>query len=220
MIVNMDLLRESLAKAGTDDPSTRTAQERYVGVVQGELTRLNQTLLEMLDQVAPLSQKPERVDLGNLLRELGTLLAEQARRQRVELSMELNTPAVVLGRKDHLKQVLLNIAINALEAMPRGGRLSMQLTRESTTARVRCSDTGPGIPVEVREQIYQMGYSTKEAGTGTGLYLARMIVDQHGGAIRATNASGGGACFEIDLPSIGMDSESPPTARPDLGSRS
>ncbi len=203
MIMNMDLLRESLAEARAPDPAVRSAQERYVGVVQNELERLNQTLLEMLDQVAPMSQKPERVDLHPLLRDLGTLLAEQARRQRVELRLELSDPSTVLGRRDHLKQAILNVAINALEAMPRGGQLTIELTRQNGVAQVRCCDTGPGIPAEAREKVFEMGFSTKDSGTGTGLYLARMIVDQHGGTIGATDAPSGGACIQIELPSTG-----------------
>ncbi len=203
MIVNMDLLRESLSDHEGDDAAVRNSRERYVGVVRQEMERLNQTLFEMLQQVAPFTQKHERVDLRSVLRDLELLLTEQARRQHVAISTEISVESAhVIGRRDHLTQALLNIAVNALEAMPQGGRLEIGLRLNEGGAEVRFCDTGPGLPPGLLERIYEMGYSTKESGTGMGLYVARTLVEQHGGTIRARNGGERGACFEIQLPVV------------------
>lgn len=214
MIVNMDLLRDSLAGMRVVGAQTGVNHERYISVVQGELDRLNKTLVEMLDQVAPFSQRPERIDLAALVRDLADLLGEHARRQDIDLDLEIEPGDVfVLGRSDHLKQAFLNILVNALEAMPSGGRLFLRLQHSDHQAHVVIRDTGQGLPQGVLDHIYELGYSTKLSGTGTGLHVARTLVEQHGGRITARNESGAGATFEIHLPMIAAQSEELHAAR-------
>lgn len=203
MIINMDLLRESLSDLEGDDATLRKSRQRYVAVVRQEMERLNETLFEMLRQVAPFTQKQERVDLRAVLRDLALLLTEQARRQRVEITTSIaSEQAYVIGRRDHLTQAFLNTAVNALEAMPRGGKLEIALFVNDNGAEVRFCDTGPGLPPGLMERIYEMGYTTKASGTGMGLYVARTLVEQHGGTIRARNNGEQGACFEILFPLV------------------
>lgn len=202
MMVNIDLLRHSLGDEAAADPGVLDERNRYLGIVHMEMKRLNETLVEMLDHVAP-SQRPKRVELGPLLRDLATLIQEQARRQNVELHTDIpNTPILVLGKVDQLKQVFLNVAVNALEAMRDGGRLEIVLSGGLATADVLFRDTGHGLATSVMEKIYEMGYSTKEAGGGMGLYVARTLIEQHGGEIRAESGSGEGTSFRISLPSV------------------
>ncbi len=200
IIVNIDLLRDTMAGLQASDPAVHELQRRYLGIVQAELTRLNHSLLEMLTRVTPQVQDRELIDLRLLINDLGTLIAEQARRQGVTLQVDLPEESpVVLGHSDRLKQAFLNIVVNALEAMPGGGRLRIEVESREGRARVRFQDTGPGLPEGLLESIYEMGCSTKSEGTGTGLFVARALVEQHSGAIRA-RSSGEGTCFEVDLP--------------------
>src|SRR6185503_7411405 len=118
MMINLDLLRETLATPSEQPGDERERQARYVGVLRDELTRLNRSLHEMLTSTAPSSEQQRKFDLRVLLQDLGTLLDPQAKRQRVDLVLELDEgPVTLIGHPDRLKQAFLNVAVNALEAM-------------------------------------------------------------------------------------------------------
>ena len=96
--------------------------------------------------------------------------------------------------------VLVNLFLNALDAMPRGGELRVELEAGERECRLRVRDTGPGIAPEVAERLFTPFASTKPTGTGLGLSLSRRIVEEHGGTITAASRPEGGACFTITLP--------------------
>jgi signal transduction histidine kinase len=106
----------------------------------------------------------------------------------------------IVGRRDRLKQGVLNVAINALEAMPEGGLLGLTVARDGDTARLAIRDTGPGIPPEIVGRIYAMHFTTKSGGTGIGLYVARSVVLAHLGTISIETAPGAGTTVHITLP--------------------
>lgn len=201
LMINLDLLRETLDVDDAQDDSVRGRRETYVSVLRQELTRLNRSLAEMLTQTIPAPDSQQRFDLRGLITELGTLLAPQGRRQGVELSTGLPPDDVPLvGYRDRLKQAFLNIAVNALEAMPRGGRMRIEMERREDRARVTVRDTGPGIPAELLARIYESDFTTKGGGSGIGLYVARAVVELHGGSIEAHSTVGGGTDVQVDLP--------------------
>src|SRR5260370_5513675 len=114
MMINLDLLRESLAGNGADDEA-KEDQERYVVVLRDELERLNRSLSEALTQTLPPGDHRDKFDLREALAELGTLLAPQARRQGVDFRIRMpDAPVILVGFRDRLKQSFLNIAVNAL----------------------------------------------------------------------------------------------------------
>ncbi len=96
--------------------------------------------------------------------------------------------------------VLVNLFFNALDAMPRGGRLEVALEAAADGVRLRVSDTGAGIPPEMQGRLFTPFASSKPTGTGLGLSISRRIVEEHGGRLVAENRPGGGACFTITLP--------------------
>jgi len=100
--------------------------------------------------------------------------------------------------------------LNALQAVPGGGTVTIRsgVTPADSTARVAISDTGPGIPAEHLDRVFEPYFTTKEGGTGLGLALARKIVEEHQGTIRAENGPSGGATFIVTLPIV-----APPPAR-------
>jgi len=104
-----------------------------------------------------------------------------------------------------LKQGFLNIAVNALEAMPAGGRMSVEMDTLESGVRVRISDTGPGIPEDVLARIYERDFTTKGAGSGIGLYVARALVEMHGGEIHVDSAEQRGTVVEVRLPIVARD---------------
>jgi signal transduction histidine kinase len=201
LMINLDLLRESLDGDDAGDDGVRGRRETYVSVLGRELTRLNRSLAEMLTQTIPAPDSQERFDLRAMVGELGTLLAPQARRQGVELSTGMAPDAVALvGYRDRLKQAFLNIAVNALEAMPKGGQMRIEMERREDRVRVTVQDTGPGIPAELLARIYESDFTTKGGGSGIGLYVARAVVELHGGSIEAHSTVGRGTDVQVDLP--------------------
>jgi two-component system sensor histidine kinase FlrB len=109
---------------------------------------------------------------------------------------------VLVGYRDRLKQAFLNVAVNALEAMPRGGRMCIEMEEREDRVRVDVRDSGPGIPAELMARIYDSDFTTKGGGSGIGLYVARTVVLLHGGAIEAQSAPGQGTTVHVDLPLV------------------
>jgi signal transduction histidine kinase len=203
LMINLDLLRDSLEGGEAAGDGVRRERDAYVSVLSQELTRLNRSLSELLTETLPAPGSQERFDLRALVDGLGMLLAPQARRLGVELSIRLPPNDVVLvGYGDRLKQAFLNVCVNALEAMPKGGRMCIEMQQREDRVRVAVRDTGPGIPMELLARIYDSDFTTKGGGSGIGLYVARTVVELHGGAIEAQSAPGAGTTVEIDLPLV------------------
>lgn len=200
MMIHLDLLRESLTSEGVSDVD-KESQNRYVVVLRAELERLNRSLSEALTQTLPSPDPRDKFDLRGALAELGTLLAPQARRQGVELRTSMpDEPVLLVGHRDRLKQTFLNISVNALEAMPQGGTLGLAMTVEGNLVKVSIQDDGRGIPKEVLERIYERDFTTKGSGSGIGLFVARTLVEMHGGEIRTESRVGEGTRVDVVLP--------------------
>jgi len=205
MQITLELLSDSLTNNSTQalrpENGGDARQQRYVRVLREELSRLNRGLQFMLDQNVPLAQKSNTFDVCEAVKEISALLGPQARRQRVELDVLLPPyPLMLSGYRDRMKQGLLNIAINALEAMPNGGDLTVKVHARDGRACIEFLDRGPGIPEDVLNEIYQMYFTTKRTGRGIGLYVTRLVVESHGGEILVGNRSDGGASFTVTLP--------------------
>ena len=118
---------------------------------------------------------------------------------RVSVSQEAEAAEVRVDR-DLLKQAFLNIVVNAIEAMPAGGELGVHSSANEASAEIRISDTGPGIPPELRDKIFRLYFTTKKEGSGIGLAMAFRIVQLHDGTIDFTIEPGKGTTFVIRLP--------------------
>jgi len=199
MQLTLELLADSVGQDAGNAGGGR--RQRHVEVLREELARLNRILQTMLDQKEPMDAVPHIFDLREVIREVVVLLAPQARGQRVDMRTQVPEEAVSLrGYRDRVKQALLNIAINGLEAMPGGGRLNIELTAQAKSACLQIADTGSGIPEELLDEIDQIYFTTKKSGSGIGLYVARLVVESHGGAIVVQSDPGSGTCFTVNLP--------------------
>ncbi|HKZ32035.1 MAG TPA: HAMP domain-containing sensor histidine kinase [Vicinamibacteria bacterium] len=197
MMINLDLLHETLGKG---DGDATTPVLRHVDVLRQELNRINRSLLEILTQTVP-ENPPERFDLNGSLTDLVALLVPQARSQSVEVAVSLPEPSLpVRGYPHRLRQALLNVAVNALEAMPNGGRLRVEACREGGRARVALRDTGPGIAADALPRLCDPEFSTKDGGSGIGLHVARAIVELHGGEFRIESDLGRGTDVLVLMP--------------------
>jgi signal transduction histidine kinase len=176
-----------------------------VGVLREELARLNRLLNTVLNSGAPLSKDTRNFDLVVLVQEIETLLKPQAKRQKIDMQVKLPQQFLpVNGKRDNIKQALLNVAINALEAMPEGGVLVLSVGQRDECIDIVITDTGTGVPEDLLDEIYQVYFTTKKSGTGMGLYVARLVLEAHGGEIHVENRQEGngqsGACFVLSLP--------------------
>jgi signal transduction histidine kinase len=172
-----------------------------LGVLKTEVTRIG-AVLESFRSYVSLSQlNRSRVDLTRLIEHTAQLVRPQAQQSNVKIELDLPdqelTPVLVDEAK--FEQVLLNVALNALDAMPGGGRLSLRLTSDETNIRIEVADTGPGISESVRARIFDPYFTTKSDGSGMGLALTEKIVQQHGGGI-SVETSCEGTVFQLKLP--------------------
>jgi signal transduction histidine kinase len=184
--------------------------EEYRGlldVVQGEVRRLNSIVEDFLSLARPLSLKPEPIPVARLLEEVALLVEGEARAAGVVIEREAAgaLPALEADR-DRIKQVLLNLLLNAIQAMPTGGTLNLAVSASGGMLALTVTDTGPGIPPEVGPRLFEPYVTTKARGIGLGLAIARRIVEAHGGGIEAETAPGGGARFRVTLPLTGAGS--------------
>ena len=162
---------------------------------------------EIIDHVRSLFKKSfpqhEPVDVNELVREVGLLLNNDIRRNSVSVRLELaeNLPKVA-GDRVQLEQVLMNLMLNAIEAM-RDANGDLTITSKTTDdghLLISVSDTGVGIPTDKVDRIFDTFFTTKPQGTGMGLAISRSIVESHGGRLWATSTSGRGSTFRFTLP--------------------
>jgi signal transduction histidine kinase len=202
MQLTLELLGDPLS--GPADAARESKRQRHLSVLRDEMRRLDRTLQTMLGENEPVGSTSKTFDFRDVVRDVAALLTPQARRQRVAVDLRVPEQAVqVTGVRDRLKQAFLNVAINALEAMPAGGRLGLALCRDGDDAVIECRDTGPGIGPELLDEVYQLYYTTKMSGSGVGLYVARLVAESHGGEIRVDSRPGQGTAVALRLPAPG-----------------
>jgi len=181
------------------------------GVI-AEVDRINQTVDGLLSLTRRVEFKPERLALSQLIEQSLLLVGTKARSQSVEVVWsEPSQEIYVSGDVSQLKQLLLNLVLNALQAMPQGGRLSIELTRkrapdalgrEKSWAEVTIKDTGCGIPADNIEKIFDPFFTTKQGGTGLGLSISYAIARQHGGELEIVSREGEGTTVAVRLPLV------------------
>jgi signal transduction histidine kinase len=181
-------------------------QQEDLEVISEEIRHIDTIVRSFLEFSRPPKLKVQRLSLSDVVDSTLTLLNQRLESYgvAVEVKRSGRLPEII-GDPEQLKEMLVNLLLNACEAMPRGGRISIQEGRGQAAALgpvvlVTVSDTGPGIPPSVRDKIFQPFFSTKEEGTGLGLSIVSRIVQEHGGAIDVTSREGEGASFIITLP--------------------
>jgi signal transduction histidine kinase len=177
-------------------------QQKALATIEREALRLARLVDALLNPTADGTLPMERqvLDLSALVDELCASQQSRARRAGVALRMLITAQEVLIeGDRDRLKQALLNLLDNALRATPPGGQIVVALNAEQAWAELRVRDTGPGVPPELRERIWERGFSSGEDGAGLGLAIVREIITAHRGAVFLGD-HGSGAEFVIRLP--------------------
>jgi two-component system sensor histidine kinase HydH len=174
---------------------------QFVDLMQGEVRRLNAIVEEFIALARPLPVKPLPMDAADLVRETAALVEPEARQAGVDLRVTAPPSLPLRADHDHLKQVLLNLGLNAVQAMREtGGTLSIEAAGTRETVTLTVADTGPGIAPEALPRIFDPYFTTKRGGLGLGLTIARRIAEAHGGALDADSEPGRGARFRVSLP--------------------
>ena len=188
-------------------------KREFVEILLKETTRLNNTVEEVLQFSRRGKQDGKNEDaetepLPQVIDRVTSLLASQLRKKSIKLSVigwETAKDFFVAGEK--LSQVFLNIILNAIDATPPKGEITITTMKYESGYAVSVQDTGAGIPEEQKDKIFNPFYSSKEGGTGLGLSISKKIVESYGGTLTLADAKTGGACFTVFLPEQNSDSE-------------
>jgi two-component system, NtrC family, sensor histidine kinase HydH len=196
-----------LVEASLRPQSPRPMNMEDSQVIYREVKRLEQTVQQFLNFARLPAPQIAPCDLLEIVRQAWELVRTRARQQKVEPAFHFPAEAVIVSvDAGQLTTVLVNLFLNALDAMGSEGSLEVHLTRaQEGTIRLRICDSGPGITPEFQGKLFQPFATSKPHGTGLGLFLSGRILDEHGGTISANNRPEGGACFTITLPTQAME---------------
>ncbi len=186
------------------------ARELIVDLID-EVDRIDQIVGNLLSLARPSHFQPEEVDLADLVRDTLRLIDAQARQQSVRLERRLEPPINLRADAAQLRQLLLNLVLNALQAMPEGGRVTVSArreplkqlsppTRDRARIRLEIADDGPGIPAGKIRSVFDPFFTTKSEGTGLGLAICHAIVQRHEGEIEIDSTVGQGTTVSVVLP--------------------
>jgi PAS domain S-box-containing protein len=198
-ILQLHLLGRHVDKLSTDEES-RAALRHKAQIVGDEINRLSRLLTEFLELARPREAVRELVHFAKLVDDVLDLEASAAAARGVAVERELRSDVVLVGDPEKLKQVVLNLVMNALEAMKEGGTLRVSVTCDGDSVELVVEDTGTGIEPVALSQVFDPFFTTKEAGTGLGLSIVRKIVDQHRGEVRIQSERGSGTRAAVLLP--------------------
>lgn len=196
--LNLQLLQEDL----TPDNPAYTRVVNRLNTVQREASRLRDILDDFLKYAGKLEVDKKPTELNEVLEELVDFFMPQAQLQRIQLRLKPSTDGPIVAPVDVklIKQAILNLMINATQAMPNGGELMLSVAKADDRAVIDVIDTGVGIPPESVDKIFNAYYSTKKGGTGLGLAMAQRIIREHNGTLSVKSDVGKGTDFTVRLP--------------------
>jgi signal transduction histidine kinase len=201
IVLHLQLLQNKLAQ---EEPDTR----RHVDIIDSEIRRLDRVVQTLVDFTRPRDLHIEEIDFRQLLEDVMQLAAPDAEQHGV--SIERHFPDQDLPVKvdvDLMKQAILNVVINGVQAMPQGGRLTISARRENNAVVAEVQDQGGGIPKDMREKIFELYFTTKKEGSGIGLAQTYQILQWHYGSVDFESAEGAGTTFRFQIPLAGAAAE-------------
>ena len=198
--IHVQLLEEDLADA---IPQVKEKAAGRFEIIHGELHRLENIVRQFLSLAGPSSLNLHQVEVVKLVKHVCELLRPEAGARGVEISMKLpGTVPALSADPVQLTQALVNLVINAIQAVDGIGRVEVRAGTDDK-GEVLCievQDTGPGIPADKQSAIFEPFFTTKAEGSGLGLWIVQQIITAHGGVIGVSNPPDGGALFALHLP--------------------
>ena len=196
IVLHLQLLQDKLRQ---DDPDTR----RHMDIIGNEIHRLDRVVQILVDFTRPRDLHLEETDMRRILEEVGVLASPEAGRRRIQILHDLpEEPLVVRADPDLMKQAVLNLVLNGVQAMTRGGTLTLAARRDEESILIEVRDQGSGIPPEVQEKIFELYFTTKEGGSGIGLAQTYQIMQWHYGSVEFDTVVGQGTTFRLRLPAL------------------
>jgi len=194
IVLHLQLLQSKLKEI---DPDTR----RHMDVIGSEIHRLDRVVQVLVDFTRPRDLHPEEVDFRLVLEDVAVLAAPDAAQHGVKITREVGPdPLMVKVDLDFMKQAVLNVILNGMQAMPEGGILSISARREDEMVVTDIRDQGIGIPAEVQEKMFELYFTTKKSGSGIGLAQTYQTMQWHYGSVDFESVVGRGTVFTLRLP--------------------
>lgn len=211
--INLQMLKRRLARGTWKTDGDDSAET--LAMLDAEVRRINQVVEGFMRLARPHREELGEQNLNQAIRRILQLVDIEAARAGVKLHfLPCADLPPVRANGDQLHQVILNLVMNAIQAMPGGGRLTVSTAREEPDIVLTVADEGLGVPAELREKIFHPFFTTKPEGTGLGLAIVGRIVRAHGGRVTCLANGGQGALFEVRLPAAGAQEEHVREKRP------
>jgi PAS domain S-box-containing protein len=208
IVLHLQLLQNKMQRA---DPETR----RHMDVIGDEIHRLDDVVQTLVDFTRPRELREQVVDMRKILEDVSLLATPDAEQHGVRLARELpGEPLLVRVDFDLMKQAVLNLVLNGVQAMPQGGTLTLAAHREDDTILTEVRDQGCGIPPELQGKIFQLYFTTRKekGGSGIGLAQASQYVEWHHGKVDFESTVGVGTTFRLRLPAVTQPANAPTEA--------
>ena len=195
IVVHLEILKNKLQEVAPD-------ARRHMDIIENEIRRLDRVVQTLVDFTRPVELKLSDVDLKRVAEEVALLAGPEAARHNVKLEFVALSPSLpVYVDADLVKQAVLNIVINGVQAMgDKGGSLKITARKTESAALLEISDTGPGIPKEIQDKIFNLYFTTKKAGSGIGLAMTYRVLQLHNGALEFETEAGKGTTFRLQVP--------------------
>lgn len=194
IVLHLQLLQNKLQQI---DPDTR----RHMDIIGSEIHRLDRVVQILVDFTRPRDLRLEEIDLRRLLEDVAALAAPDAGQHKVTISHELPSESLLVKvDTDFIKQAILNVVLNGVQAMPQGGTLIVSARREEETVITEIRDQGAGIPHELQDKVFELYFTTKKGGSGIGLAQTYQILQWHYGSVDFESGDGQGTTFRLRLP--------------------
>ena len=199
IVVHLEILKNKLQSVAPD-------AQRHMDIIGNEIRRLDRVVQTLVDFTRPMELKLVNGDLRKLAEEVALLAGPEAQNHQVKLEFDPVVAALpVYVDADLVKQAILNIVLNGVQAMPEGGTLKMSARKTESAAIIEISDQGPGIPKDIQDKIFNLYFTTKKAGSGIGLAMTYRVLQLHNGALEFETEQGKGTTFRLQVPLQGLE---------------
>jgi Amt family ammonium transporter len=180
--------------------SAEDMRREDIVVIENEIERINQIIKQFLDFARPSQPKMEKVNINQLIEDTLLLISHVLKEHDTRIEKAFSVMPTISADRDQMRQVFLNLILNAMQAMSEGGRLKITTTVKENKIQISFQDEGPGIPESIQDKLFEPFFTTKEEGIGLGLSITYRIIKAHHGQIGLENLAGKGAVFTITLP--------------------
>jgi len=206
IVLHLQLLHNKLKQV---DPDT----QRHMDIISNEIHRLDRVVQTLVDFTRPRDLHLQEVDMRKVLEEVSILAGPDAAQHGVRLIQGFaDEPLLVRVDPDLMKQAVLNLVLNGVQAMGHGGTLTLAAQREEETVLIEIRDQGGGIPPELQEKVFELYFTTKKGGSGIGLAQTYQVMQWHYGSVDFESTVGAGTTFRLRLPAVTQSANAPSEA--------